>query len=142
MATDKDKNKALAMLIRFLAKRATVLAVIVSMAVFIFFGFDPRIPIGILIGLCASLYKTKVFASFLSSLTATGQKGKRKIMLVQTFFLLFAFFLLVAAVFVDMRLFAGITAGLLLIPGAIFLNALTEWLSLTRNAWGESQAGG
>jgi hypothetical protein len=127
------------MLIRFLAKRAAVLAALASMAALIFHGFDPLIPVGILMGFCISLYKTGVFAAFLDSLTGTGPKGRLSLMLVQIFFLLSAFFLLAVAVFVDMRLFVGLTAGLLLIPAAICLNALTEWLGLTRNGWGETR---
>lgn len=129
------------MLTLFLAKRAAVFAVIVAVAGFCIGGFDVTVPVGVLLGTAVSVYKTRMFASFLTGLAHTS--GVRvKSAVYQVFSHLLVFGLLIFAVIADTGLFFGLAAGLLTVPAAIMANAFTEHLGLTRNRWGDADAKG
>ena len=121
-------------MIGFLAKRVALLAVILVAAVFAVRGPDFFIAAGIFFGVALGIYKIIQNKKNLLTMCALGKSRS-------SFFFIASqaafFVLLLVSVLIDVRLFAGMTAGFLLMPAAICLNGITEKIGLTRNGWGE-----
>ena len=122
-------------MIDFLAKRVTLLAVISALIVFIVRGWDFFIAAGIIFGSSFTIFKITLNCKNLLSMCALG-KRRSPLFFIASQTACFAFLLI--SILIDIRLFAGMTAGLLLMPAVICLNGITEKTGLTRNGWGEA----
>lgn len=127
------------MLVRFLAKRMAVLAVAAATFGFIADGLSPVVPLGILLGGFLAVYKTRLNTAAIANAARGG--GAARGGAVQLLFQMLLLGVLAVTAFASLRLFAGVAAGLLLLPLFICVNAATEWLGLTHNAWGEAPGG-
>ena len=121
-------------MIGFLTKRVVLLAVISVLVVFIVRGRDFLFAAGICAGAAFAIYKIILNNKNLLSMCALG---KRRTPLFFITSQIACFVILLISILIDVRLFAGITAGFLLMPAVICLNGITEKTGLTRNGWGE-----
>ena len=121
-------------MIDFLAKRVTLLALISVMAIYIVRGWDFFIAAGIISGAAFTIYKIILNNKNLLSMCALGRTRSPLFFIASQ---VMGFVLLLISILIDVRLFAGATAGLLLMPAVICLNGITEKTRLTRNGWGE-----
>lgn len=126
------------LLLRFLAKRAAVAAVVLSVVCFIPGGLGAKAFVGLLLGTFAALYKIRLFGVFLDGVWRSGRAGAKSAVF-QAFSQLAVFGLLLASILLDIRFFAGVTAGLLTVPLVICINAFTEKTGVTRNRWGDRE---
>lgn len=122
------------MLLRFLAKRMVVLLAAAAAFAFVIDGFKPAVPLGILVGGFLALYKVRLNSIVISATVTSGSTAKNSALQVLAQILVLG--LLVVTIVLDMRLFIGLTAGLLLLPLFICVNAFTERLGLTHNTFG------
>ena len=121
-------------MIVFLTKRVAFLAVISAMVVFIVRGWDSLIIAGIISGAAFAVYKITLNNKNLRAMCAL-EKRCSPLFFITSQMVCFAF--LLVSILIDIRLFAGVTAGFLLMPAVICLNGITEKIGFTRNAWGE-----
>jgi len=121
-------------MIVFLAKRVALLAAILAVVVFIIRGWDLFIAAGIISGAAFTIYKIILNNKSLLSMCALG---KRRASLFFISSQIACFVLLLISILIDIRLFAGVTAGFLLMPAVICFNGITEKTGLTSNGWGE-----
>ena len=121
-------------MIGFLAKRVALLAVISTMTVFIVRGWDFFIAAGIISGAAFTIYKIILNNKSLVSMCTLGRR-RAPLFFITSQMACFVFLLI--SVLIDVRLFAGATAGFLLMPAVICINGLTEKTGFTRNGWGE-----
>ena len=121
-------------MICFLAKRVTLLAVISVIAISVVRGPDFFIAAGIWSGAAFAIYKIILNNKSLLSMCALG-RGRTSLFLITSQISCFAFLLI--SILIDVRLFAGVTGGFLLMPAVICVNGVTEKIGLTRNGWGE-----
>lgn len=124
------------MLVSFLAKRVAVMAMMAASAAFIIDGLRPFVPLGILLGAFLGVYRTRLAGRALENAVQGTRPAKGALLQLLSQMMLFS--VLVATALANWRLFAGVAGGLLLLPLFICANAATEWLGLTRNAWGEA----
>lgn len=125
------------MVVTFLAKRVAVMAIMASSAAFIIDGLRPFVPLGILLGAFLGVYRTRLSSRALENAAQGTRPAKGALLPLLSQMLLFS--VLVVSAVANLRLFAGVAGGLLLLPLFICANAATEWLGLTRNAWGERE---
>lgn len=120
------------MLVRFMAKRVAVLAALGTIVFLLLCGFTLWGPAGIWLGAFLGVYR--MYAS--SRMIAKTNGGAAGPVVAQVGLLLVSLAALLVSALVDIRLFAGVAVGLLLAPLFICVNALTERIGLTHNAWG------
>lgn len=134
------KNK----LANFVAKRVLICSVILSIIILVWLGQKWFALAGLLLGSALSIIKfgsyTWLFERILSAAAnnsiATGSKRKSSARLSMLGFLanqIIVFPVLFAAYFLNQWFFAGITAGVLLVPFVIIVNCITEALKITSN---------
>ncbi|GHU80149.1 hypothetical protein FACS1894191_4680 [Clostridia bacterium] len=124
------------MLVRFLSVRTVIPAVCLCVAaVLIGNGAALSVP-GIILGDSLALYRIRRYGLYLGGLAAEGS-SRAKPVLRQLFSQLLPFAALAAAMVTDVWLFAGVAAGILLVPLVICINAVTEKIGLTHNRWGD-----
>ena len=114
-----------------------VIALLFAVTALVFDHFTVFIPAGILIGSLLSVYKIRLNSRLLAGAVQSGSPT-RKGLVVQFLSQFMVFGVLLATVLVNLRLFAGVAIGILLVPLYICINAITERLGITHNAWGES----
>ncbi len=120
------------MLVRFMAKRVAVMAVLATAAALVLGGLSPWTPVGIWLGAFLGVYRMRTSSRVL----AEHASGVGRAVFAQVALLAVSLGALVLSALVNVRLFAGISVGLLLAPLFICVNALTESIGLTHNAWG------
>lgn len=120
--------------IRFLAVRIGVLAVF-AVAAAIIFGGGVLAVVGILAGAALSLYRTWSHRRFLLRAAQATTPAKTAVMQALSVLLIMA--VLLAGAALDLRLFIGLAAGMLLQIVVIMVNAFTEKLGLSHNNWGD-----
>jgi hypothetical protein len=119
----------------FVFRSAIVVAVLSSIAIFTDLG---KLGVcGILLGGILALYRLNLQKRILAHLMESNS-GKKAI-LFQILSLSFVLGLLIVTCLLDLRLFIGVTAGLLIIPLLICINAVTEWFGITHNQWGQKE---
>ena len=128
------------MVVTFLTKRVAVMAIMAASAAFVVDGLRPFVPLGILLGAFLGVYRTRLSTRALENAVQGAHPAKGVLLQLLSQLLLFS--VLVVSAMANLRLFAGVAAGLVLLPLFICANAATEWLGLTRNAWGEVGAKG
>lgn len=119
----------------FLLKRVLVLYVILLIIDLVFINKRWLVLVGLTVGAVIGLFKFKSTALVLSKLISTDKRknhAKRNILLYVVSQLL-VIILLGLAMLVSIWLFAGFTAGILLVPLAIIYNSLTEFFGFTHN---------
>jgi len=121
-------------MIGFLAKRISLLAIILAVVVFVVRGWDFLITAGIISGAVFAIYRIILNNKNLLSMCELGRRRTPLFFIASQ---LACFVLLLISILIDIRLFAGMTAGFLLMPAVICLNGITEKIGLTRNGWGE-----
>ena len=121
-------------MISFLTKRVALSAVIASLIAFIVRDWDFPVAAGIIFGASFTILKITHNSRNLLSMCALG-KRRSPLFFIASQTACFAF--LLVSILIDIRLFAGVTAGFLLMPAVICLNGITEKTGLTRNGWGE-----
>lgn len=122
----------------FLLKRVLVLYVILLVIDLIFIDKKWLALTGLTVGMGIGLLKFKSTALVLSKLISTDESKKhtkRNILLYVVSQLLVIIFLGLALL-LSIWLFAGFTAGILLVPLAIIANSITEFLGITHNNFG------
>lgn len=126
------------MLIRFIAKRVAVLAAIFGVGCSFFVGIKPLLLAGLTLGALVGVYKIRFSALFFSQLEKMEASAAKSV-----FFSLFSqiasLLLLIVCALSDWWLFGGVVTGMLLPVGVICINAVTERLGITKNAWGEKE---
>lgn len=125
------------LLLWFLAKRAAVAVVFLSVVCFLFGGLGVKAFAGLLLGTFIAIYKIRLFGVFLNGVWSSGRAGAKSA-IFQTFSQLSVFGLLLVSVLLDISFFAGVTAGLLTVPLIICINAFTEKMGVTHNRWGDN----
>lgn len=125
------------MLLRFLVKRAAVAAAVLSAACFMYGVLSVKAFAGLLLGTFFALYKVRLFGIFLDGVWNSGKAGAKSAVF-QAFSQVAVFGLLLASILLDIRFFAGVTAGLLTVPLVICVNGFTEKIGITHNRWGEN----
>lgn len=123
------------MLVRFMAKRVAVLAVLATIIFLLLCGFTLPGIAGIWLGAFLGVYRMYVSSRVIAK-TGGGAAGP---VIAQVGLLLVSLAVLLVSALVDVLLFAGVAVGLLLAPLFICINALTERIGLTHNAWGGRQ---
>ena len=120
------------MLVKFMARRVAVLAAVLCAAAVLLGVFLPWAPVGVCLGAFLGVYRLRVSANAL----AQAASGAGTAVFAHVALMLASLAALAVSALVDLRLFAGIAVGLLLVPLVICVNALTERAGLTHNAWG------
>lgn len=124
------------MLVSFLAKRVAVLAAAVAAASLYLRGGQIDVGAGVLLGAFVSIYRVYFNRrSLLQAANGGGHGVKNVVVALLSQILVFALLLITALA--GAYLFFGFTAGLLLVPLVICINAFSERLGITRNQWGE-----
>ena len=124
------------MLVGFLAKRVAVLAVAVAAALLYLRSGQIDMGAGVLLGAFVSVYRVYFNHRALMQATTDNGHGAKK-MVVALLSQILVFVLLFITALAGVYLFFGFTAGLLLVPLVICINAFSERLGITRNQWGE-----
>ena len=115
-----------------MARRVAVMAACATVAALLLGGLSLWTPVGIWLGAFLGVYRMRV-----SSHALAGQAdGVGRAVFVQVALLVVSLSALALSALADIRLFAGVAVGLLLAPLFICVNALTERIGLTHNAWG------
>ena len=129
------KNK----LANFIAKRVLICCILLSIIVLIMLEYKWHVLVGLLLGSVFSVLKfgsyTWIFQRIISAAASPARKTKsaRSGMLGFLINQIIIFPLLLAAYFLNQWFFAGIVAGILLVPFVIMINSVTEALKITGN---------
>jgi hypothetical protein len=124
------------MLLLFLVKRMLVLAPMGAAAAFVLSGYNAAAPFGIILGVFFAIYKIRFNKKLISAGTVGASKIKNS--LVHILFQFAPFILLFVTAATNTVLFICFSAGLLILPFFICVNAITEKLRLSHNAFGNT----
>ncbi|RCX14323.1 hypothetical protein DFR58_11546 [Anaerobacterium chartisolvens] len=120
---------------KFIARRVCVLFLLLAVLNLIFIESKWTVLFGLFAGGAFSLLRFSSQASFLSRVLVNGDRGtaRRRVTLNYIMSQLAVIVLLTAAINLSFPLFAGVVAGILLVPAVIFINNITEILRVTHN---------
>lgn len=120
---------------KFIAKRALVLFILLSTLNIVFMEERWFILAGMLLGGSFGVLKLGSMISTVSSLMLIPDKPDKSKGVIVKFLINQAVTIMLLAVSISINLwfFAGMTAGVLLVPAAVFINNITEILGITHN---------
>jgi hypothetical protein len=118
-----------------LLKRTIILFVILAIIDLIFIKKAWIVFVGLLTGYALSCIRFSFMESFYIRILATGNKNIALKKSVKNFILgqLVTIAFLVLTMIINMGLFTGAVAGILIVPTIIFINAATEGFGITHN---------
>ena len=120
---------------KFIAKRALVLFILLSVLNIVFMEERWLILAGLALGCSFSILKLGSLINTISGIMLKSEKSDKHTGVIVKFLINQAvtIVLLAASISVSLWLFAGMTAGILLVPAAVFVNNITEILGITHN---------